>query len=29
MVAYQRGTSAIGEASSQGDTLFTKLSWVF
>ncbi len=28
-VAYQRGTSEIGEASSQGDTLFTKLSWVF
>jgi len=28
-VAYQRGTSDIGEASQQGDTLFTKLSWVF
>lgn len=28
-VAYQRGTSDIGEASDQGDTLFTKLSWVF
>lgn len=28
-IAYQRGTSEIGEASDQGDTLFTKLSWVF
>jgi len=28
-VAYQRGTSEIGEVSEQGDTLFTKLSWVF
>ncbi|MGD8438892.1 MAG: DUF5916 domain-containing protein [Holophagae bacterium] len=28
-VAYQRGTSDIGEFSDQGDTLFTKLSWVF
>jgi len=28
-VAYQRGTSEIGEISEQGDTLFTKLSWVF
>jgi len=28
-VAYQRGTSEIGETSDQGDTLFTKLSWVF
>jgi hypothetical protein len=28
-VAYQRGTSEIGEVSTQGDTLFTKLSWVF
>ena len=28
-VAYQRGTSEVGEASTQGDTLFTKLSWVF
>ncbi len=28
-VAYQRGTSDVGEVSSQGDTLFTKLSWVF
>jgi len=28
-VAYQRGTSEVGEASDQGDTLFTKLSWVF
>ena len=28
-VAYQRGTSDIGEVSTQGDTLFTKLSWVF
>jgi hypothetical protein len=28
-VAYQRGTSEIGEESTQGDTLFTKFSWVF
>lgn len=28
-VAYQRGTSEIGKPSEQGDTLFTKLSWVF
>jgi hypothetical protein len=28
-VAYQRGTSGIGEASTQGDTLFSKLSWMF
>jgi len=28
-VAYQRGTSEIGTASDQGDTLFTKFSWVF
>ena len=28
-VAYQRGTSEIGEESTQGNTLFTKLSWVF
>ena len=28
-VAYQRGTSEQGEESSQGDTLFAKLSWVF
>jgi hypothetical protein len=28
-VAYQRGTSEFGEPSEQGDTLFTKLSWVF
>ncbi len=28
-VAYQRGTSAFGEQSEQGDTLFTKLAWVF
>jgi len=28
-VAYQRGTSEVGEVSEQGDTLFTKLSWVF
>lgn len=27
-VAYQRGTSAFGQQSSQGDTLFTKLAWV-
>jgi hypothetical protein len=28
-VAYQRGTSEQGRVSTQGDTLFTKLSWVF
>jgi hypothetical protein len=28
-VAYQRGTSPLGEVSEQGDTLFTKLAWVF
>ena len=28
-IAYQRGTSELGEASDQGDTLFVKLSWVF
>jgi hypothetical protein len=28
-VAYQRGTSEFGQPSEQGDTLFTKLSWVF
>jgi hypothetical protein len=28
-IAYQRGTSELGEASDQGDTIFTKLSWVF
>jgi hypothetical protein len=28
-VAYQRGTSEIGQPSLQGDTLFTKMSWVF
>jgi hypothetical protein len=28
-VAYQRGTSALGRQSDQGDTLFTKLAWVF
>ena len=28
-VAYQRGTSELGRPSEQGDTLFTKLSWVF
>ena len=28
-VAYQRGTSEIGTTSEQGDTLFTKFSWVF
>jgi len=28
-VAYQRGTSEFGTPSEQGDTLFTKLSWVF
>ncbi len=28
-VAYQRGTSEIGQPSDQGDTLLTKFSWVF
>ena len=28
-VAYQRGTSAVGEESTQGNTLFVKLAWVF
>ncbi len=28
-LAYQRGTSEAGQVSSQGDTVFTKLSWVF
>jgi hypothetical protein len=28
-VAYQRGTSEFGKPSDQGDTMFTKLSWVF
>jgi hypothetical protein len=28
-IAYQRGTSEFGTPSEQGDTLFTKLSWVF
>jgi len=28
-LAYQRGTSEAGEISTQGDTIFTKLSWVF
>lgn len=28
-VAYQRGTSALGEESTQGNTLFAKLAWVF
>ena len=28
-VAYQTGTSELGQVSDQGDTLFTKLSWVF
>ena len=27
--AYQTGTSELGQVSDQGDTLFTKLSWVF
>jgi hypothetical protein len=27
--AFQRGTSEIGEASNQGNTFFTKFSWVF
>jgi hypothetical protein len=28
-IAYQRGTSGVGEGSTQGDTVFTKLAWVF
>ena len=28
-LAYQRGTSAVGEESTQGNTLFVKLAWVF
>jgi len=28
-VAFQTGTSDLGQVSTQGDTLFTKLSWVF
>lgn len=28
-VAYQRGTSEQGQESDQGDTIFTKLAWVF
>lgn len=28
-LAYQRGTSPMGEASDQGSTLFSKLTWVF
>jgi len=28
-LAYQRGTSDTGQVSTQGDTVFTKLSWVF
>lgn len=28
-VAYQRGTSEQGQESEQGDSIFTKLSWVF
>jgi hypothetical protein len=28
-VAYQRGTSEMGARSEQGDSVFTKLSWVF
>ncbi len=28
-VAYQRGTSEIGTPSDQGDSVFTKLQWVF
>ena len=28
-IAYQRGTSAQGQGSDQGDSLFTKLAWVF
>lgn len=28
-LAYQRGTSEFGQPSEQGDTVFTKMSWVF
>jgi len=28
-IAYQRGTSGQGQQSQQGDSFFTKLSWVF
>jgi hypothetical protein len=28
-LAYQRGTSEFGKPSEQGDTVFTKMSWVF
>jgi len=28
-IAYQRGTSEIGTTSDQGDSVFTKLQWVF
>jgi hypothetical protein len=28
-LAFQRGTSEVGEESDQGNTIFTKLSWVF
>ena len=28
-IAYQRGASEFGKTSEQGDTLFTKLSWIF
>jgi hypothetical protein len=28
-IAYQRGTSELGQASDQGNAIFTKLSWVF
>jgi len=28
-IAYQKGTSEIGAPSEQGDSVFTKLSWVF
>lgn len=28
-LAYQRGTAPMGEASDQGSTLFSKLTWVF
>jgi hypothetical protein len=28
-LAYQTGTSELGEVSDQGNTIFTKLSWVF
>ncbi len=28
-LAFQRGTSRLGERSEQGNTLFTKLAWVF